>query len=138
MLAGRWTLLDQSAVDDLLPAASARGVSVIAAGVFNSGILADPDGDPRFVKYRYQDPSSEVVEKVRRIRGVCADHGVSVRAAALQFPFNHPAVATVCVGCRSASEVAANAADLQVDVPPALWSDLAAAGLLRREAVPAG
>jgi aryl-alcohol dehydrogenase-like predicted oxidoreductase len=138
MLAGRWTLLDQSAVDDLLPAASARGVSVIAAGVFNSGILADPDGDPRFVKYRYQDPSSEVVEKVRRIRGVCADHGVSVRAAALQFPFTHPAVATVCVGCRSASEVAANAADLQVDVPPALWSDLAAAGLLRREAVPAG
>jgi len=136
MLAGRWTLLDQSAIDDLLPVAEARSVSVIAAGVFNSGVLADPDADERFVNYFYRPASPEIVDRVRRIGAVCADHRVPLRSAALQFPLTHPAVATVCVGCRSPKEVRGNVEALEIDIPPALWRDLAAEGLLRPEAVP--
>jgi D-threo-aldose 1-dehydrogenase len=138
LLAGRWTLLDQSALDDLLPAAVTHGASVIAAGVFNSGVLADPDADERFANFFYRPAPPEIVERVRHIRDVCADHGVALRAAALQFPLTHPAVATVCVGCRSPEEVRANAGDMGADIPTSLWSDLAAAGLLRPDAVPAG
>lgn len=135
LVAGRWTLLDQSALDDLLPAATAQGASVIAGGVFNSGVLADPDGGDEFARFFYRPAPLEVTDRVRRIRDACADHGVALRAAALQFPFTHPAVATVLIGCRSPAEVEANAADLAVDIPPALWSDLAGAGLLRSDAV---
>lgn len=131
LVAGRWTLLDQSALDDLLPASTRHGVSVIAAGVFNTGVLADPDGDPRFVNYFYRPAPPEILERVAAIRGVCADHGVSLRAAALQFPLTHPAVATVCIGCRTPDEARANADDLAVEVPSRLWSDLAQAGLVR-------
>jgi D-threo-aldose 1-dehydrogenase len=138
LLAGRWTLLDQSAIDDLLPAASANGTSVIAAGIFNSGVLADPDAGEQFANFNYRPAPAEILDRVRRIRDVCAEHGVSLRAAALQFPLTHPAVATVCVGCRSAAEVETNAADLTVEIPVELWSDLAAAGLLRPEAVSNG
>jgi D-threo-aldose 1-dehydrogenase len=131
LVAGRWTLLDQSALDDLLPAATRHGVSVIAAGVFNTGVLADPDGDPRFANFFYRPAPPEILDRAAAIRGVCADHGVSLRAAALQFPFIHPAVATVCIGCRTPAEVRANAEDLAVEIPSQLWSDLAQAGLVR-------
>jgi len=136
MVAGRWTLLDQSAIDDLLPTASLHDVSVIAAGVFNSGVLADPDGDDRFVNYFYRPAPPEILDRVRRIRAVCDDHHVPLRAAALQFPLTHPAVATVCIGCRSAEEVRSNLEALEVDIPPALWQNLADHDLLRPEAVP--
>jgi D-threo-aldose 1-dehydrogenase len=136
LVAGRWTLLDQSALEDLLPAAMTHGASVIAGGVFNSGVLADPDGNEQFASFFYRPAPPEIVERVRRIRDVCADHRVSLRAAALQFPLTHPAVATVCVGCRSPEEVRANASDLDVDIPASLWSDLASAGVLRPDAVP--
>jgi len=138
LVAGRWTLLDQSALNDLLPAALRRGVGVIAAGVFNSGVLADPDAGRQFANFFYRPAPPEIIERVTRIREVCRRHGVPLRAAALQFPLTHPAVATVCVGCRSPEEVAANAADFAVDIPPALWHDLADFGLLRTDAVPAG
>lgn len=130
LIAGRWTLLDQSALDDLLPAAAVHGTSVIAAGVFNTGILANPDADSALVNYFYQPPPREVVERVAAIRRVCEDHDIPLRAAALQFPFSHPAVATVCIGCRSPQEVQQNVADLAVEIPTALWTDLATAGLL--------
>jgi D-threo-aldose 1-dehydrogenase len=136
MIAGRWTLLDQSAIDDLLPAASLHHVSVIAAGVFNSGVLADPDGADEFVNYFYRPAPPEIRDRVRRIRAVCDDHRVPLRAAALGFPLTHPAVATVCIGCRSAEEVSSNLEALDVDIPPALWHDLADEGLLRHDAVP--
>jgi D-threo-aldose 1-dehydrogenase len=140
LVAGRWTLLDQSAIDDLLPAAVAHGASVIAGGVFNSGVLAVPDADAGgpFANYSYRTPTPEILDRVRRIREICDDHGVPLRAAALQFPLTHPAVATVCIGCRSPEEVAGNTADLAIEIPPGLWADLADAGLLRPEAVPAG
>lgn len=136
LIAGRWTLLDQSALDDLLPAAAARGVSIIAAGVFNTGVLADPDGGEQYANYFYRPAQPDILERVRRIRDICADHQVALRAAALQFPFTHAAVATVCVGCRSPEEVAANARDMEVDIPSDLWGELVAEGLLRPDATP--
>jgi aryl-alcohol dehydrogenase-like predicted oxidoreductase len=136
MVAGRWTLLDQSALDELLSAALANQASVIAAGVFNSGVLADPDGSDELVNFFYRPAPAEIVDRVRRIRDVCSDHRVGLRRAALQFPLTHPAVATVCVGCRSPDEVASNAADLAAPIPKELWTDLAAAGLLRPDPLP--
>jgi D-threo-aldose 1-dehydrogenase len=130
LLSGQWTLLDQTAGEELLPLALEHGVAVIAASVFNSGILADPDADPAFVNFKYRPPPPKVVERTRRISDVCATHGVSLKAAAVQFPFTHPAVSTVLLGCRSPEEVASNAADLAVDIPNALWADLADARLI--------
>jgi D-threo-aldose 1-dehydrogenase len=131
LIAGRWTLLDQSALDDLLPTALANGVSVIAAGVFNSGVLADPDGP--LGQYFYGPTPPDVRAKVRRIQEICRHYDVSLRSAALQFPMRHPAVTTVCVGCRSATEVESNDADLDADIPVELWSELVRHGLVAAE-----
>jgi D-threo-aldose 1-dehydrogenase len=130
LISGQWTLLDQTAGRELLPLALERGVAVIAASVFNSGILADPEGDPAFVNFKYRPPSPEIVERTGRIRDVCRAHGVSIKAAAIQFPFTHPSVSTVLLGCRSAREVVSNVADMATDIPPTLWSDLASEGLI--------
>jgi D-threo-aldose 1-dehydrogenase len=132
LMSGEWTLLDQTAGEELLPLALERGVAVIAASVFNSGILADPDADPAFVNFKYRPPAPEIVERTQRIRAACDVHGVSLKAAAIQFPFTHPAVATVLLGCRSAAEVESNLADLAVPVPSALWDDLEQQGLITR------
>ncbi len=102
MLAGRYTLLDQEALADLLPACRDRQVEVMAAGVFNSGLLADPRPG---ATYNYQPAPPELLARAQRIQQVCADHGVPLRAAAVQFPLRHPAVTTVCVGTRTAAHV---------------------------------
>jgi D-threo-aldose 1-dehydrogenase len=99
LLAGRYTLLDRSGLDDLLPLCAARGVAVLAAGVFNSGILADG------TTYDYWPASPEIVARTRALADVCARWNVPLPAAAVQFPARHPAVKTVLVGCRSAAEV---------------------------------
>lgn len=130
LISGQWTLLDQTAGAELLPMALKRGVAVIAASVFNSGILADPDADPTFVNFKYRPPTPEILERTRRIGAVCDSYGVPLKAAAVQFPFTHPAVSTVLLGCRSPEEVRSNAADLAVEIPTTLWSDLAAEGLI--------
>jgi D-threo-aldose 1-dehydrogenase len=130
LISGQWTLLDQTAGQELLPLALERGVAVIAASVFNSGILADPDADPALVNFKYRPAPSEVVARTRRIKDVCASHGVPLKAAAVQFPFTHPAVSTVLLGCRSSQEVVSNVADLAVEITPSLWSDLRAEGLI--------
>jgi D-threo-aldose 1-dehydrogenase len=127
LLAGRYTLLDQRGLEELLPASSYRGVSVVAGGVFNSGLLADPRSDATF---DYTQVSPEVLARAVRMRHVCERHGVPLRAAALRFPFGHPAVAGVLLGCRSAAEVRDAVAMARATVPSVLWDDLRAAGLL--------
>ena len=133
MCAGRYTLLEQGALDDLLPAASARGVSVIAAAVFNSGLLARDRPAPG-ATYDYAPASDEMLARVGAIADVCEANGVSLPAAALQFALGHPAVATVCTGARSAAQVRRNAGLFDLPIPDSLWADLASAGLLRADA----
>lgn len=130
LLAGRYTLLDQSGLDELLPLAAERGIAIIAGGVFNSGILADPDGRPT---YDYIPADAALVDRARRIRDVCDQHDVPLKAAAIQFAFGHPAVASVLVGCRSADEVEENVRMYEWSLPAELWDDLRANGLLAEE-----
>ncbi|MEV0718776.1 aldo/keto reductase, partial [Asanoa sp. NPDC050611] len=120
LIAGRFSLLDQSALDDLLPLCAARGIAVLAAGVFQGGLLAGP--------------ADRAPPALREIRAVCARHDVSPLAAAIQFPFGHPAVTSVVVGARSPREVAESAAFLRHPVPAGLWADLKESGLLPAEA----
>jgi D-threo-aldose 1-dehydrogenase len=127
LLAGRYTLLDQSGLADLLPECAARGISVIAAGVYNSGLLADPSPGATF---DYRPAPQMLVTKARALGEICAAHGVPLRAAALQFPLGHPAVACVLVGMRSPAEVADAVAMTRVEIPGRLWRDLVSAGLL--------
>jgi D-threo-aldose 1-dehydrogenase len=119
LLAGRYTLLDRTGADELLPLCAERGIAVIAGGVFNSGVLAGGD------TYDYESASSDVLERVDRLRTVCADWDVPLPAAALQFPLRHPAVATILVGCRTPDEVAEDVRLLDEELPPALWQELA-------------
>src|SRR5205814_3888653 len=89
LLAGRFTLLDRSAADSLLPLCMQKSISVIAGGVYNSGILAGPRAD---AKFNYDDASAGLVARALRLESVCKAHGVPLKAAAIQFPFTHPAV----------------------------------------------
>jgi D-threo-aldose 1-dehydrogenase len=132
MVAGRYTLLDQPALDELLPLCQERGVSVMAAGVFNGGILATATPG---TKYDYSDAPAELIAKAERIAEVCARHGVEMPEAALALPAAHPAVATVVVGAHNAEQVVTNVARARTKVPAALWADLIAEGLLRSDAV---
>jgi D-threo-aldose 1-dehydrogenase len=128
LVAGRYTLLEQPALADLLPACERRGVWVVAAGVFNSGLLATATPG---ATYNYAPVPPEVRERAGRIAAVCARHGVSLPAAALRFPLFHPAVASVLVGVRSAAEARQHVHALAAPPPPAdLWAELRAEGLL--------
>ncbi|MGP3984900.1 aldo/keto reductase [Streptomyces sp. KR80] len=127
LLAGRYTLLDQSGLDELLPAAAGRGTSVVIGGVFNSGLLADPRPGAR---YDYADVPAPVLERALSLAAVTGRHGVPLRAAALQFPYGHPAVASVLVGARSAQEVEDAVAMLGESLSDALWDELRNEGLL--------
>jgi D-threo-aldose 1-dehydrogenase len=133
MLAGRYTLLDQRSLDDLLPACEERGVAVVAAGVFNSGILARSE-PPEQAKYDYVDAPAELLERARAIARVCERHGTTLPAAAIAFPLAHPAVVSVCVGARSPEQIELNAARYADDVPTELWAELKADELLREDA----
>jgi D-threo-aldose 1-dehydrogenase len=127
LCAGRWTLLERTAYDDLLPECERRGTSVVVGGVYNSGVLADPrPGAP----YNYAAAPPEVLDRARRLAAVCAEFGVPLRAAALRFPFCHPAVAAVLVGAATAAEVRDNAAMFSYDIPDGLWHALVDRGLL--------
>jgi D-threo-aldose 1-dehydrogenase len=128
LLAGRYTLLEQEPLDDLLPLCEARGTSIVVGGPLNSGILAGRD------TWNYAAAPPHVVERVKRIEAVCAAHHVPLPAAALQFPLAHPAVCAVIPGPRSAAEFAANLDLLRMPIPPALWADLRQAGLLHPKA----
>ncbi|MEU4570971.1 MULTISPECIES: aldo/keto reductase [Nonomuraea] len=134
MLSGRYTLLDHTALDELLPACAAHGVSVVAASVFNSGLLAT-DRPAEGARYDYGPATPELLERVNRIADVCAEHGVSVPQAAMAFPLLHPVVAGVVVGMRSQEEVLRNREAFSAPIPAGLWSDLCEAGLLDERAV---
>ncbi|WP_049569657.1 aldo/keto reductase [Streptomyces sp. SBT349] len=127
LLAGRYTLLEQGGLADLLPAAAERGTGVIIGGVFNSGLLADPRPN---ASYNYAPVREDVLARALRLKEVSERHGVPLRAAALRFPLGHPAVAGVLVGARSAAEVHDAAAMARHPVPAALWEELRAEGLL--------
>lgn len=127
LLAGRFTLLDQSGAEELLPLCADRGVSVIAGGVFNSGLLADPRPGARF---DYAPAGQELLDRALTVQAVCARHGVPLRAAALQFPLTHPAVTCVLVGARSPEEVDDAVRMAGVAIPAGLWRDLRAEGLI--------
>jgi D-threo-aldose 1-dehydrogenase len=131
LLAGRYTLLDQGALDDLFPACSRRATSVVVGGVFNSGILADPFNQTLF---DYQPASPRIRARALRIAQVCADHGVPIAAAALQFPLAHPAVTSIVVGARSPAEARENCELLNTPIPSELWTRWRAASLLRPDA----
>jgi D-threo-aldose 1-dehydrogenase len=130
LLAGRYTLLDQSAAYDLLPACLDRGVSVIAGGVFNSGILADPTVPST---YDYLPAEPTIVERAQRLRSICEAHGVSLAAAAIQFALGHPAVASVIVGVRSVTELRTNLSAAAATIPQDMWHELVHSGLLPRD-----
>ncbi|SEE10834.1 aldo/keto reductase [Streptomyces sp. TLI_105] len=127
LLAGRYTLLDQRGLTELLPLAAERGVGVVVGGVFNSGLLADPRPGATF---DYTTARDAMVARALELQAVCERHGVPLRAAALRFPFGHPAVASVLVGARNAAEVQDASAVLHRPVPAALWKELKALGLL--------
>jgi D-threo-aldose 1-dehydrogenase len=136
LVAGRYTLLDQRALDELLPACALRGVAVVVGGAFNSGLLADPVPG---ATYDYQPAPAALVARAARIGEVCARHGVPLRAAALAFPFGHPAVSSVLVGVRSPAELREDAATYARPVPGELWRELVELGLLHGQVpVPAG
>jgi D-threo-aldose 1-dehydrogenase len=118
LLAGRYTLLDRSAGEELLPLCAERGIAVLAAGVFNSGVLSGGG------TYDYGPAPAEVLERAARLRAVCERHGVPLEAAALQFPLRHPAVAAVLVGCRSAAEVEEDVRLFELELPAELWPEL--------------
>jgi D-threo-aldose 1-dehydrogenase len=122
LVAGRYTLLDRSAADALLPAAARRGVSVIVGGVFNSGLLAAPEPGST---YDYQAASGELVSRARALERTCARFGVPLRAVAARFPLTHPAVASVLIGARDAAEISDAIALRALDIPDALWHSLA-------------
>jgi D-threo-aldose 1-dehydrogenase len=121
LVAGRYTLLDQSAGSSLLPAAHELGVSVVVGGVFNSGLLAAPATK---ATYDYQAAPGSLIAKARRLETICAQFGVPLRAAAARFPLRHPAVASVLIGARSAAEIDDALALWQAGVPPGLWDAL--------------
>jgi aryl-alcohol dehydrogenase-like predicted oxidoreductase len=127
MLAGRYTLLDQSGLDDLLPLCAERGIGLMAAGVYNSGLLGNPSPKSH---YDYATPPEPLLAKALAIKDVCERHGVPLRAAAIQFPLGHPAVTTVVIGARSPEQLDDNIAMFEHPIPGALWADLKSAGLL--------
>ena len=133
MLSGRYTLLDHSALDELLPACEERGVSLLAASVFNSGLLATPR-PAQDAHFDYRPAPAELVRRAHRIADVCESHGVTLPEAAMAFPLLHPAVAGIAVGMRSAEEVRGNIASFGAVIPAGVWTDLRAEGLLDERA----
>lgn len=132
LLAGRYTLLEQSALESFLPKCVEKGISIILGGPFNSGILAG--GAVSGSMYNYKHANPEIMERVSRIDAVCQSHRVPMAAAALQFPLFHPQVATVIPGCRSPEELMQNLEWMNHSIPDSLWSDLKNEGLIRNDA----
>jgi len=128
LLAGRYTLLEQDPIHNLLPACEKAGTGIILGGPYNSGILAGGD------TWNYAKAPKNVVDKAKAISKVCESHGVPLQAAALQFPLGCPIVATVIPGARSQQEMEQNIEWFNSDIPPSLWQDLRNENLLDEQA----
>jgi D-threo-aldose 1-dehydrogenase len=127
LLAGRYTLLDQTSMNDLMPLCAERGVSVVVGGVFNSGVLVNPAPGTHF---NYIPADDAVLAKAAAIQSVCHKYGVPIAAAAVQFPLAHPSVCTVLIGPRTVDELDMDLSLFDVEIPPQLWADLRRDGLL--------
>jgi D-threo-aldose 1-dehydrogenase len=131
LLAGRYTLLDHSALPELLPLCVEREVSIVAGGLMNSGLLADPRPGATF---NYTPAPAHLVDRAQRLRAVCERHGVPLRAAAIQFPLAHPAVKAIVAGVRTVEHLDDYPRYMAQPLPPELWSDLREEGLIPSEA----
>ncbi|HEV2247659.1 MAG TPA: aldo/keto reductase [Terriglobia bacterium] len=132
LLAGRYTLIDHTGLKELLPVCVEKRISIIIGGPYNSGILAT--GAKPGAKFNYADAPPEIMEKVRRVEEVCARHQVPMKAAALQFPLAHPAIASVIPGARSVAELEDNFRLVSHPIPGEFWAELRSKGLLPEEA----
>jgi D-threo-aldose 1-dehydrogenase len=132
LLAGRYTLLEQEALETFLPLAERRGIGIVIGGAYNSGILATGPRDDAY--YNYEPAPTEIIERVKRIEAVCDRHGVRMVDAAFRFPLHYPAVVSVIPGGQGVAEMESNMAAAKADIPAALWSDLKSEGLMRQDA----
>jgi D-threo-aldose 1-dehydrogenase len=132
LLAGRYTLLEQEALDSFLPLCEHRGIGIIVGGPYNSGILAS--GAREGAHYNYDSAPKDVLDKVAAIEAVCDAHGVRMVDAAFQFPLCHRAVVSLIPGGQSVREMESNLDAARAFVPPALWAELKEKGLMRADA----
>lgn len=132
LLAGRYTLLEQEPLDSFLPLCVERDIGVFMGGPYNTGILAT--GAVEGAYYNYAAAPPEILERVRGLEAVCRRHGVPLAAAALQFPFGHPAIASVIPGARTRAEVARTVETFAHAIPADLWAEMKAEGLIRADA----
>ena len=132
LLAGRYTLLEQEPLDGFFPLCESRGIGIVIGGPYNSGILASGPKPGAF--YDYVPAPDAILERVRRLGEVCTSHGVALVDAAFQFPLLHPCVVAVIPGGQRVEEVESNVRAANADIPPALWADLKAEGLMRPDA----
>ena len=132
LLAGRYTLLEQDSLNTLLPICEERDVAVVVGGGFNSGILATGAKDG--AKYNYSPAPADIIDKVKKIEQVCADHNVPLPAAALQFVVAHPAVPSFMAGTRTVEQLSQNLEWFSHDIPSDFWAELKHKGLLREDA----
>ena len=132
LLAGRYTLLEQEALSSFLPLCQQRGIGIVIGGVYNSGILAT--GAKPGAMYDYNSAPEPVLERVAGIEAICARHGVKLVEAALRFPLVHPSVVSVIPGASTPGQIAVNSRILSKAIPTMLWTDLQAAGYIRKDA----
>lgn len=132
LLAGRYTLLEQEPLDQLLPMCEERGVGLVLGGVYNSGVLAT--GPVPGARFNYAPAPKDVLARAAAIEEVCTRHGVALAAAALQFAHAHPAVTSICLGARDAGQQERNAELFETTIPEELWDDLRDAALIREDA----
>jgi D-threo-aldose 1-dehydrogenase len=132
LLAGRYTLLEQKALDSFLPLCEARGIGIVTGGPYNSGILATGAKPGAF--YNYDPAPQSIIDQVNAIEAVCNDHDVRMVDAAFQFPLLHPAHVSVIPGGQGAAEMAGNLQAAEAEIPADLWDDLKDQGLLRADA----
>ncbi len=134
LLAGRYTLLEQTPLDDLFPRCAAAGTAIVIGGPYNSGILAVGAKTAAPLYYNYEPAPADVIERVRRIEAVCDSHKVPLAAAALQFPLANPLIASVIPGLDSPERVSQTMALYRHEIPAALWQELRQEKLLRLDA----